>query len=239
MLIIKNFTNWLTESAGLVTEALPAGAKTLAKDISAATKFNKWNVSTTYPMCMFIPKWIIDNDKIGWRIEINAYMFEAKPGGAAITTRPYTEELIAAIPAADPSMKKTGQFIEGNPAPTALPSGTKVYSPAPGQMPQVTTQSNPWGLNAIPSAPSIDAYSAYDTIAKQDPEVTVDIYLGILNKSITNANAIMAAQIKSGSNIGGYTSALLKSNLPYAQALVDKVKTLAPAVPVAPVVKPG
>ena len=223
--MIKNFTNWLNESAGLVTEALPAGAITLAKDISAATKFNKWNVSTTYPAVMFKPNWIKDSETtpVDWRIAIDAYMFEKKPGASTITAKSYMEELMTTIK------------IASNPAPTTLPNGTKVYSPAPGQMPQVTTQSNPWGLNAIPYSATIDAYAAYDQIAKQDPEVTVDIYLGILNKSITDANAIMAAQIKSGSKIGGYASASLKSNLPFAQVLVDRVKTLVPA---APVVKP-
>lgn len=229
MLIIKNFTNWLNESAGLVTEVTtPAAVKTLAKDISAATKFNKWTVSKTYPAVMFKPNWIKDSDKTPdfWRIAIDAYEFVASPSKANILAKPYMEELMTNIK------------IASNPEPTTLPSGTKVDSPALGVMPQVTTQSNPWGLNAVPSGASIDAYAAYDQIAKQDPEVTVDIYLGILNAAVANASDIMKNHITSGLNIGGYPANTLKGNLPLAQDLVDKVKTLVPAVPAAQVVKP-
>jgi hypothetical protein len=268
MLIIKNFTNWLTESAGLVTEVTtPAAVKTLRADIVAGAPFNKWTVSKTYPAVMFNPKWKMDPDKSGWRIEISAYMFQAGSTGATISAVPHLEELVTAIPTTDPCMKKANGFnIEGNQPPTALPKGTTIYSPSEATanqtfkmiagnkqysqttsfIPEVTTAGHRWGLlnMAIPpptgeNLPVEDAYSAYNKIAGEDPSVTVDTYLGILNTAVANASAIMAKQVKSGTVAGQPIKTLKNNGFTLSQALVDKVKTLAPAVPVAPVVKPG
>jgi hypothetical protein len=258
MLIIKNFTNWLTESAGLVTEVTtPAAVKTLRADIVAGAPFNKWTVSKTYPAVMFNPKWKMNGEKNGWLIEIDACMFVANPQKATIDAVPYMEELVTYIPATDPSMANGG--ASGNQPPTTLPKGITIISPAEATanqtfkmvagnksyaqqgsiLPERTSNGNNWGLNAISGMNAQDSYAAYNKIAGEDPSVTVDAYLGILNTAVANASAIMKKQITSGSNIGGYPVKTLKGNLPLAQQLVDKVKTLPPAVPVAPVVKPG
>ena len=266
--MIKNFTNWLNESAGLVTEVTtPAAVKTVRADIVAGAPFNKWTVSKTYPAVMFNPKWKMDGEKNGWRIEINAYMFQLSSTGATISAVPYLEELVTYIPATDPCMKKAnGLNIEGNQPPTAVPKDTIVISPAEAtanqqykmvagnksysqqnsSLPQVTSSGNRWGLInlAIPAPAGAgmfipDAYAAYNLIAGEDPSVTVDIYLGILNAAVANASTIMKKQITSGSNIGGYPVKTLKGNLPLAQVLVDRVKTIPSAIPATSVVKPG
>ncbi len=268
MLIIKNFTNWLTESAGLVTEVTtPAAVKTLRADIVAGSPFNKWTVSKTYPAVMFNPKWKMAGDKSGWRIEIDAYMFQLASTGATISAVPYLEELITYIPDTDPCMKKANGFnIEGSQPPTTLPKGITVLSPAEATanqtfkmvagnksysqigsfLPEVTSTGHRWGLlnMAIPrptgeNLPVEDAYSAYNKIAGEDPSVTVDTYLGILNTAVANASAIMAKQVKSGTVAGQPIKTLKNNGFTFSQVLVDKVKTLPPSVPVAPVVKPG
>jgi hypothetical protein len=255
MLIIKDFTNWLTESADLVTEVTtPTAVKTLRADIVAGAPFNKWTVSKTYPTFMINPKWEVKGDGTGWLIKIKAYEFVANANSTNISAKPYREELITAIPTTDPSMANGG--ARGNQPPTTLPKGITVYSPAEATasqtfkmvagnksyasqnsfIPQATSLGEPWGLHFASGTEVLDAYATYEYIAGEDPSVTIDTYLGILNTAVKDASAIMAKQVKSGT-VAGYPITKLKFNgFPLAQQLVDKVKTLVPA---APVVKPG